>query len=177
MNFLGSFFTPQGVATLAFFMVAAMTIVGALIAVAARNIFHNVLGLALSLIGVAGLFLYLNSPFVALMEILIYVGAICIAICFAIMLSEPLYLPRPPRSLMKIMGGVAGGGLIFVFLALLTRKTQWVPAAQRSTDWSITTLGHYLLTNYALIFEVISLLLLVAMLGAMVIARGGRGGP
>jgi NADH-quinone oxidoreductase subunit J len=76
---------------------------------------------------------------------------------------------------MKIMGGVAGAGLIFVFLALLTKKTQWAPAAQRSTDWSITTLGHYLLTNYALIFEVISLLLLVAMLGAMVIARGGRG--
>ena len=94
MSFLGSFLTPQGVATAAFFMVVAMTIVGALIAVAARNIFHNVLGLVLALIGVAGLFLYLNSPFVALMEILIYVGAICIAICFAIMLSEPMYLPR-----------------------------------------------------------------------------------
>ena len=86
----------------------AITIVGAFIAVAARNIFHNVLGLALSLFGVAGLFLYLNSPFVALMEILIYVGAICIAICFAIMLSEPLYLPRPPRNPMKILG--SGGG-------------------------------------------------------------------
>ena len=79
-------------------MVVALTLIGALIAVAARNIFHNVLGLVLSLIGVAGLFLYLNSPFVALMEILIYVGAICIAICFAIMLSEPMYLPRPPRN-------------------------------------------------------------------------------
>jgi len=175
MNFLGSFLSPQGIATIAFFMVVAMTVVGAFIAVAARNIFHNVLGLALSLIGVAGLFLYLNSPFVALMEILIYVGAICIAICFAIMLSEPLYLPRPPRNFKKVLGGLFGAGLIFVFLALLTKKTQWIPAAQRSTDWSITTLGHYLLTNYALIFEVISLLLLVAMLGAMVIARGGRG--
>ena len=174
MNFSG-FLSPQGVATLAFFMVVAMTLVGALIAVAARNIFHNVLGLVLSLIGVAGLFLYLNSPFVALMEILIYVGAICIAICFAIMLSEPLYLPRPPRRIAKILGAMAGAGLVFVFLALLTKKTQWVPAAQRSTDWSVTTLGHYLLTNYSLIFEVVSLLLLVAMLGAIVIARGGRG--
>ncbi len=176
MNFLGSFFTPQAVATFAFYVVVAVTIIGALIAVGARNIFHNVLGLALSLVGVAGLFLYLNSPFVALMEILIYVGAICIAICFAIMLSEPLYLPRPPRNSLKMLGGVAGAGLIFVFLALLTKKTTWVPAAQRSTDWSVTTLGHYLLTNYALIFEVISLILLVAMLGAMVIARGGRSG-
>ena len=175
MSFLASFLTAQGVATAAFFMVVAMTIVGALIAVAARNIFHNVLGLVLALIGVAGLFLYLNSPFVALMEILIYVGAICIAICFAIMLSEPMYLPRPPRRIKKILGAVAGAGLVFAFLFLLTKKTTWVPAAKRSTDWSVTTIGHYLLTNYALIFEVVSLLLLVAMLGAIVIARGGRG--
>jgi NADH:ubiquinone oxidoreductase subunit 6 (subunit J) len=64
---------------------------------------------------------------------------------------------------------------VFVFLALLTKKTKWVPAAERSTDWSITTLGHYFLTNYVLIFELVSLLLLVAMLGAIVNARGGRG--
>lgn len=167
--------SPEGIATAAFYLVVAMTLVGALIAVAARNIFHNVLGLVLALSGVAGLFLYLNSPFVALMEILIYVGAICIAICFAVMLSEPLYLPRPPRSALKVLGGVAGAGMVFLFLFLLTIKTKWVPAAERSTDWSVTTIGHYLLTNYALIFEVVSLLLLVAMLGAMVLARGGRG--
>jgi len=114
--------SPQGIATLAFYLVVAVTLVGALIAVAARNIFHNVLGLVLSLIGVAGLFLYLNSPFVALMEILIYVGAICIAICFAIMLSEPMYLPKPPRKISKILGAMVGSGLVFAFLFLLTKR-------------------------------------------------------
>lgn len=170
-----SFFSPQGLATGAFLLVVGLTILGALIAVGARNIFHNVLGLALALIGVAGIFLYLNSPFVALMQILIYVGAICIAICFAIMLSQPLYLPGPPRSFLKLLGALLGCGAVFAFLALLTRKSKWLPAAERSQDWSITTLGHYLLTNYVLIFEVISLLLLVAMLGAIVTARDGRG--
>lgn len=170
-----SFFSPQGLATGAFLLVVGMTLLGALIAVGARNIFHNVLGLALALIGVAGVFLYLNSPFVALMQILIYVGAICIAICFAIMLSQPLYLPGPPRSFLKLLGALLGSGAVFAFLFLLTRKTKWFPAAQRSQDWSITTLGHYLLTEYVLIFEVISLLLLVAMLGAIVTARDGRG--
>ncbi len=177
MNLLSSFFTPQTVATVAFLMLVGLTVVGALVAVAARNIFHNVLGLAVSLLGVAGLFVYLNSPFVALMEILIYVGAICIAICFAIMLSEPLHLPRPPRNKLKLLGAMVGSGVVFAFLALLIRKTTWVAAAERSKDWSITTLGHYLLTNYALIFELVSLLLLVAMLGAIVTARGGRGKP
>jgi len=175
MNFLSSLLSPQTMASAAFFLVLAVTLLGALIAVAARNIFHNVLGLAMSLMGVAGVFLYLNSPFVALMEILIYVGAICIAICFAIMLSEPLHLPRPPRSFAKVLGALAGAGAVFVFFLVLLKKTTWTPAAERSTDWSIITLGHYLLTKYVLIFELVSLLLLVAMLGAIVNARGGRG--
>jgi NADH:ubiquinone oxidoreductase subunit 6 (subunit J) len=166
---------PQNLASAAFILVVALTILGALIAVAARKIFHNVLGLALALFGVAGLFVYLNSPFVALMEILIYVGAICIAICFAVMLSEPQYLPRPPRNPWKIIAAQAGALAVFIFLSMLLKKTTWVPAPVRSSDWSVATLGHYLLTTYSLIFEVISLLLLVAMLGAMVTARGGRG--
>jgi NADH:ubiquinone oxidoreductase subunit 6 (subunit J) len=177
MNALSALITPQTAATAGFVLVISLTIIGAIIAVGARNIFHNVLGLAVSLFGVSGLFVFLNSPFVALMEILIYVGAICIAICFAIMLSEPLHLPRPPRNKGKVMGAALGAGAIFAFLGILLKKTSWTPAAERSTDWSVTTIGHYLLTNYALIFEVVSLLLLVAMLGAIVTARGGRGKP
>ncbi|MGB7912335.1 MAG: NADH-quinone oxidoreductase subunit J [Desulfobaccales bacterium] len=172
---MSALLSPENLASAAFILVAALTILGALIAEAARKIFHNVLGLALALFGVAGLFVYLNSPFVALMEILIYVGAICIAICFAVMLSEPQYLPRPPRNPWKISAALAGALAVFIFLALLLKKTTWVPASERASDWSVTTLGHYLLTTYSLIFEVVSLLLLVAMLGAMVTARGGRG--
>lgn len=162
-------------ATLSFLLILAMTFGGAFIAVGARNIFHNVLGLALSLFGVAGIFLYLNSPFLAMMEILIYVGAICIAICFAIMLSEPLYLPRPPRKPIKLLGAGVAAFLVFLMFASLVKKTVWAAAPVRSTDWSVATIGHYLLTRYALIFEVISLVLLVAMLGAIANARNGRG--
>ena len=175
MKLLGYLFSPAGMATFSFLGVVGLTLIGALIAVGARNIFHNVLGLALSLFGVAGLFIFLNSPFVAMMEILIYVGAICIAICFAIMLSEPLYLPKPPRNPLKLLGAAGASGLVFAMLALLMKKTTWVPAAVRSDDWTVTTIGHFLLTKYALIFEVISLVLLVAMLGAIVTARDGRG--
>jgi NADH:ubiquinone oxidoreductase subunit 6 (subunit J) len=175
MKFLAYLFSPDGMAALSFLGVVGLTFIGALIAVGARNIFHNVLGLALALFGVAGLFIFLNSPFVAMMEILIYVGAICIAICFAIMLSEPLYLPKPPRNPLKLLGAAGASGLVFAMLGLLMKKTTWVPAPVRSDDWTVTTIGHFLLTRYALIFEVISLVLLVAMLGAIVTARNGRG--
>jgi NADH:ubiquinone oxidoreductase subunit 6 (subunit J) len=174
MNALSAYLTPPNLATAAFYLVVALTVLGALIAVGARKIFHNVLGLALAMFGVSGLFVYLNSPFVALMQILIYVGAICIAICFAVMLSEPQYLPGAPRNPLKIQAAIAGAVAVFVFLGLLLQKTTWTPAVERSTDWSIVTLGHYLLTKYSLTFELISLLLLVAMLGAIVTARGGR---
>lgn len=174
MNLLSAYLTPQHMATAAFFLVVGLTVLGALIAVGARKIFHNVLGLALAMIGVSGLFVFLNSPFVALMQILIYVGAICIAIMFAVMLSEPQYLPRPPRNPLKIQAAIAGAVAIFIFLGILLKRTVWTPAVERSTDWSVTTIGHYLLTKYSLIFELISLLLLVAMLGAIVTARGGR---
>jgi NADH-quinone oxidoreductase subunit J len=175
MNLLSAYLSPANLTNAAFFLVVALTIGGALIAVGARKIFHNVLGLAVAMFGVAGLFVYLNSPFVALMQILIYVGAICIAICFAIMLSEPQHLPRPPRNPLKNMAALVGGLAVFIFLVLLLKRTTFIPAPERSADWSIVTLGHYLLTKYSLIFEVISLLLLVAMLGAIVTARGGRG--
>ena len=175
MNLLSAYLSPANLTNAAFFLVVAVTIGGALIAVGARKIFHNVLGLAVAMFGVSGLFVYLNSPFVALMQILIYVGAICVAICFAIMLSEPQHLPRPPRNPLKNMAALVGGLAVFLFLVLLLKRTAFIPAPERSADWSIVTLGHYLLTKYSLIFEVISLLLLVAMLGAIVTARGGRG--
>src|SRR5574340_1384576 len=127
MNAVSALMTPQTAATAAFVMVIGLTIVGALIAVGARNIFHNVLGLCVSLFGVSCIFLFLNSPFVALMEILIYVGAICIAICFAIMLSEPMHLPRPPRNPLKIQAAIAGAVAVFIFLGMLLRRTSWTP--------------------------------------------------
>ncbi len=164
----------SAMATLVFLGITGLTLGGAFIAVGARNIFHNVLGLAVSLFGVAGLFLYLNSPFLAMMEILIYVGAICIAICFAIMLSEPLYLPKPPRNPFKRLGAILAAGLVFLMLALLVKKTVWTPAAAQADHWAVAVIGHYLLTKYVLVFEVISLVLLVAMLGAIANARNGR---
>jgi NADH-quinone oxidoreductase subunit J len=170
MNSVQSLIEPQFLAQIGFAAILVLTFGGALIAVFPRNILYNILGLIVCLTGVAGLFLYLGSPFIALMELLIYVGAICISIIFAIMLSRPLHLSLPRRQLPKV--GLAGGvGIaVFIMLAAIVSRTDWQPAAQRSSDWSITTLGSYLLTRYDLVFEVISLVLLVAILGAIIIS-------
>lgn len=170
MNFLG----VETVAGMAFWIIVGLTFGGATIAVFPRNIVYNVLGLVLALTGVAGLFLYLGSFFIALMQLLIYVGAVCIAIIFAIMLSRPLHLELPKRQVPKVAMAIGASAIFLVALLGVAARTAWQPAAQRSADWSVQTIGDLLLTRYDLVFELISLVLLVAIIGAIVTAGFSR---
>jgi NADH-quinone oxidoreductase subunit J len=161
----------------AFWVTIGFTIAGAAIAVFPRNILYNVLGLALALAGVAGLYLYLGSFFIALMQLLIYVGAICIAIVFAIMLSRPLHLDVPQRTVPKVALGLAASAVFFVAIASTALRTEWLPSPDRFPEWSqwsVESIGHMLLTRFELVFEVISLVLLVAIIGAIVTAGFSR---
>jgi NADH-quinone oxidoreductase subunit J len=108
------------------------------------------------------------------MELLIYVGAICISIVFAIMLSRPLHLSLPKRHLPKVGGALGVALLVFGVIVTIISGTPWQPAAERSNDWSVTTMGVYLLTRYDLVFEVMSVVLLVAILGAILITGQSR---
>ncbi|NSW87242.1 MAG: NADH-quinone oxidoreductase subunit J [Syntrophobacteraceae bacterium] len=161
-------------AQMAFWFLVGLTLTGAAIAVFPRNILYNVLGLVLALAGVGGLYLSLGSLFVAFMQLLIYVGAICIAIVFAIMLSRPLHLEVPRREVPKVAMAVVASVVFFVATVGVVLRTNWVPAAERSSDWSVETIGYLLITRYALVFEVISLVLLVAIIGAILTAGFSR---
>jgi len=161
-------FVIDSLAHAVFWVVVGFVFAGAALAVFPRNIVYNVLGLILCLTGVAALFLYLGSFFLALMQLLIYVGAICIAIVFAIMLSRPLHLEVPRRRMPKLAAGIGAAAIFFAAVMSVAWKTAWKPAAERGADWTITTIGHLLLTRYALVFEIISLVLLVAIIGAIV---------
>lgn len=164
----------ESIAQMAFWAVVGLTFGGAALAVFPRNILYNVLGLALALAGVGGIYLYLGSFFIALMQLLIYVGAICIAIVFAIMLSRPLHLEIPKRKLPKVAVATVASAIFMVAMISVVLKTKWVAAADRATDWSVETIGHMLLTRYDLVFEVISLVLLVAIIGAILTAGYSR---
>ena len=165
----------------AFFVICLLTTgIGALIAVFTTRIIRSVCGLAITCFGLAGLYYFLNSPFLALMEILIYVGAVCVTIVFAVMLSEP---DEPPRSESKgttlVWAGAAllAAGAIFFCLWQLSLTAGWGQPVTRVAEGSVKELGVALLTTYSMPFEVISLALLVAILGAIAIARTGRTKP
>ena len=153
-----------------FIGIMAVVVLGAFLAVWPRNVFHNALGLGLCLFGVAGIFIYLNAEFLAVMEIIIYIGAITIAIIFAIMLSQTMTPKQAPRNPKKVAQSFVLAGLIFFVLSKTIRMAHW-PFQTQSGDYSIKAIGKSLLTTYALPFETVSLVLLVAIIGALLISE------
>jgi NADH-quinone oxidoreductase subunit J len=111
------------------------------------------------------------------MEILIYVGAVCVTIVFAVMLAEPDEpAPEDRRTSTVLWGGLALLVCMAIFWGVyqLGAQADWTPPTRRLTDGSVKAIGVALLTTYSLAFELISLALLVAILGALAIARMGR---
>jgi NADH-quinone oxidoreductase subunit J len=172
---MSSLLTAEGLGGLLFLFTVAVTLTGGLIATNSVRLPRAVSGLALCLIGVAGLYYYLNSPFLAAMEILIYVGAVCVTIVFAIMLADPCDEKRPGRQT-ALSGALSFGvaGLLVWGLALLATTTMWPAAAAKVNEGSVKAIGESLLTTYSMVFELISLVLLLAIIGSLALARIGR---
>jgi NADH:ubiquinone oxidoreductase subunit 6 (subunit J) len=175
---MSSFPASQMIVGGVFLLCAATTVAGALIAALTARIIRSVCGLAICCIGLAGLYYFLNSPFLALMEILIYVGAVCVTIVFAVMLAEP----DEPVGDDKLASTILWGGFAFLVCAAifwglwqLGAHHDWTAPVTRLSDGSIAAIGKSLLTTYSLAFELISLALMVAIIGALAIARTGRG--
>ncbi len=148
--------------------IVIVTLTGAFLAVWLKNVFYNALGLILCLFGVAALFIYLDAEFLAVVEVIIYVGAISIAIIFAIMLSRPWFTQHSRRDPAKLSRALISATLLFAGLVGVLRETHF-PSVE-SGDVSIAGIGKSLLTTYALPFEAVSLVLLVAIIGALVIS-------
>ena len=168
-------FSAEGLSSLLFLVIVMTTVLGAVIATHSERLIRAVTGLAITCIGLAGLYYYLNSPFVALMEMLIYVGAVCVTIVFAVMLADPK--PEVEVGKGSIFAGplsFAVGLMLFWGLSSLAGKTAWIMPAERVNDGSIEEVGKALLSNYSMVFELISIVLLLAIVGALVLARQGR---
>lgn len=170
-----SLLSIEGLSGVIFLIVVFITMTGGLIAVLERNLIRSVSGLALCFIGVAGLYYYLNSPFMAAMQILIYVGAVCVVIVFAVMLAEPEEMKRLSQSSITLwFSAILSGLLFFISLAGLALKTKWNLSPMIINKGTVEELGQSLMTRYSMSFELISVVLLVSIIGALVLARKGR---
>ena len=133
---------------------------------------HAALALLVSLIAVAGVYLILFAEFLALVQVLIYGGAITIVLLFAIMLTRTADYPRTSANRQWPLAAVAALGLLGVLV-----PSFWIRSVENTEPQSpvFTELANSLFTRWAIPFEVASLVLLVALIGAILIAHGGRG--
>lgn len=155
-----------------FILLAVLTLGGGLGVVLTRNVVHAALALLLSLVAVAGVYLILFAEFLALVQVLIYGGAVVIVLLFAIMLTRSAEYPRISDNRQWPLAAVAALGLLGVLIpAFLIRSVE----NTRAQSPAFGDLANSLFTRWAIPFEIASLVLLVALIGAIIIARAGRG--
>jgi len=158
-------------AKLAFVLYALVIITGAIMAVTAKSLVRALVGLIAVMIGVAGMYLLMAAPFVAFMQILIYVGGVSVLIFFAIMLTKASpdgdeSLPNSPRRGLNALLALLAPAVI---LSCVIIKHP-VASISSPADVGAFNLGEGMLGPYLLPFELISIVLFVAMAGAVLVA-------
>ena len=157
-----------------FYFVAGVTVLGALGVVTARNVVHSALFLILSLISVAGVFILLASEFLAIVQVLVYGGAVTILILFAMMLTRVRDLPRMLNGPQAPIAAFAA--LAFAVTSIVAIVTTTFPGqTDKVNAIDVNTIGDRLFTTYAAPFEIASLVVMVALIGAIILARGEEG--
>ncbi len=156
-----------------FIILSAIAVGGALGVVLNRVLFRSALFLVLSFVGVAGFYVLLEVPLLAMVQLLVYVGAIAILIIFAIMLSRQAMTADDKALNDQWLLGWVVAGLLFAALVYVVVTVNWPVVEAAVPDNMILRLGQAFINadEYVLPFEVASVLLLVALVGAVVIAR------
>lgn len=160
--------------TIAFYVLAALTLIAALGVMLSRNLLHAVLFLILAFLGISGFFVLLSAEFLAMSQVIIYVGAIAVLVLFAVLLT-----PRAGRdngeTKMALPALLLGVALLAVFLFAVF-DADWAVIAQTEgaegrTGLTARELGEALLTTWALPFILASVLLTAALIGAVMLSR------
>jgi NADH-quinone oxidoreductase subunit J len=164
-----------------FYAFAAVAVLGSLFVIVQRNPIYSVLALIGAFFGLSGLYVLLEAPFVAIVQIIIYAGAIMVLFLFVVMLlnipredaaewdrTHPLYRPWPRR-----IGGVLALALVaqLVWALWRTPGVREAIGGQSAGASDIAQLGRVLFTDYMFAFEVTSILILASMVGAVILAR------
>jgi NADH:ubiquinone oxidoreductase subunit 6 (subunit J) len=157
--------------TVAFWGLAALLLASSLAVVLSKNLFHSVLYLALALVGTAGLFLTLDAEFLAAVQLLLYAGGVVTIVVFAIVVTERLVGDRITQTSRQLLSGVVVAATVLVgllgFVLSVPLPTERPPLVPHLTK----AIGEAVLTRFILPFELLAMLFLAALLGAIYFAR------
>lgn len=160
-------------AAIIFYTISAFILGTGILAVTTRKIFRSAIWLLFSLIGIAALYFFLQVEFIAAVQIVLYVGGIVVLIIFSIFLTQQAGVMMPKQPLRRIIASVLAVLFGFALTFLQIWNYEFKPVA-KSFDWSMNSIGTSMLSTgkdgFALPFEVVSILLLAAMVGCIVIA-------
>ncbi len=163
----------MSITQVAFILISAITLGSALAMVTSRTVFVAALWMVAAFVGVAALYVLLEAGFLAAIQLLVYAGGIAVLILFAIMLTPRVMQPMEGLSRFndQWMFVAAVSAFLFAGLWALAIRTDWPVNLQQLAGDNIFLLGRGFMTQYLLPFEVTSVLLLVTLVGAIVIAR------
>ena len=154
-----------------FAFVSLVTLGAAVAVVTNKNILHSAFYLILSFVGVAAVYVMLEAPFIAVVQVLVYIGAIAILIVFAIMLTRRLMSKELEQHNKQWIPSALGALVLFVVLGWIVYTAGWPVHEGAVPAEPISQLGQDLLTTYLVPFEIASVLLLAALVGAILIGR------
>ncbi len=161
-------------ATIIFYAISALILGAALLAVTSRKIFRSAIWLLFSLLGVAALYFWMQVEFIAAVQIIVYVGGIVVLIIFSIFLTQQSGTEMQKPLTKRVIAGILAAVFGLAFSFNLINSHEFVPASTQALNLRVADIGMQMLSTtehgYILPFEVVSMLLLAAMIGCIVIA-------
>jgi len=158
-------------AELAFALLAAMTIGGGAMVAFSRRITYAAFSLLFTFLGVAGLYVLLAADFLAIAQVIIYVGGILVLLLFGVMLTQRIFdIQLKVQRIQPVVGGLAALAVLGLLLAVFF-TTDWPAAPLREPVPTTARLGEEFMKRYVFPFEFVSMILLVALIGAALLAR------
>ena len=163
----------MSITTLLFILLAAMSVGSAVMMLVTKNPVKSILWLIVVFFSISGHYVMLNAQFLAVVNIIVYAGAIMVLFLFVVMLMNLNAETEPLKNYrLHIIGVLSGGSLLLILLSSLLKNNQQQLVLMKLGDQGlISNLGKVLFTNYVLPFEIASVLFLSAMIGAVIIGK------
>ena len=154
-----------------FWFIVTLTIFSAFFVVQSTNLLYSAYALLFTFIGIAGLYIFLWADFMAVMQIIIYVGGILILVVFGIMLTNKITTVNISHTSLQRKLGALIAGILFMALGSMILNTTWNLKPALEPDQTVATVGKLLMMDYLLPFELVSILLLGPLIAATTLSR------
>lgn len=158
-----------------FYGTAALVLGSALYVVVGKNLVHSAFALVAAFFGVAVFYVYLGADFLAGAQVLIYVGGILTLLLFGVMLTNRIYNLNLRSGVIQVVPGALSAGLVFALLVWIIQSVDWGAMDAGDPGPTSESIGRLLVGDYLLPFEIASVLLLIALMGAAMLVRRRSG--